>query len=135
MISGRALFSIDPSLFIDDDAAGEGALEREASDDDDDDGERKAVDFTPLSGPELTRTPRGLCRVRTRHAYQPPALGTYRMRRAACPQGPAYCTYGVRVPASGVGYVKRTVAPQVPRQYCPLFNTPGRALPPRSTPR
>ena len=135
VISGRALFAIDPSLFIDDDAAGEGALEREESDDDEDEGERKAVDFTPLSGPELTRTPRGLCRVRTRHAYHPPALGTYRMRRAACPQGPAYCTYGVRVPASGVGYVQRTVAPQVPPVYCPLFNTPGRAPPPRSTPR
>mmetsp|Transcript_19993 Transcript_19993/g.50589 ORF Transcript_19993/g.50589 Transcript_19993/m.50589 type:complete len:410 (-) Transcript_19993:75-1304(-) len=50
VISGRALFAIDPSLFIDDDAAGEGALEREESDDDDE-GERKAVDFTPLSGP------------------------------------------------------------------------------------
>ena len=40
------------------------------------------------------------------------ALGTYRRRRAACPQGPAYCTYGVRVPALGVPYVPRTVAPQ-----------------------
>merc|ERR1719162_2520184 len=29
VISGRALFAIDPSLFIDDDAAGEGGLERE----------------------------------------------------------------------------------------------------------
>ena len=29
------------------------------------------------------------------------------------PQPPPYCTYGVRVPASGVGYVPRTVAPQV----------------------
>ena len=29
------------------------------------------------------------------------------------PQGPTYCTYWVRVPASGVGYVPRTVAPQV----------------------
>ena len=29
------------------------------------------------------------------------------------PQGPTYCTYGVRVPASGVGYVQRTVATQV----------------------
>ena len=124
VISGRALFAIDPSLFIDDDAAGEGALEREESDDDDE-GERKAVDFTPLSGPELTRTPRGLCRVRTRHACQPPALGTCRMRRAACPQGPAYSTYGVRVPASDAGHVQRTVAPQVPPRYCPLFNTPG----------
>ena len=53
--------------------------------------------------PELTRTPRGLRWVRTGYAYQPPALGTYRRRRAACPQGPAYCTYWVRVPASGVG--------------------------------
>ena len=39
---------------------------------------------------ELTRTPRGLRWVRTGYAYQPPALGTYRRRRAACPQGPAY---------------------------------------------
>ena len=52
VISGRALFAIDPSLFIDDDAAGEGGFEREAaSDDDDDDGDRKGVDFTPLAGP------------------------------------------------------------------------------------
>jgi len=53
VISGRALFAIDPSLFIDDDAAGEGGLEREAVSDDDDDGggDRKGVDFTPLAGP------------------------------------------------------------------------------------
>ena len=48
-----------------------------------------------------------------RHAYQPPALGTYRRRRAACPQDPAYCTYWVRVPATGVPYLLRAVAPQV----------------------
>ena len=63
--------------------------------------------------PELTRTPRCLRRVRTGYAYQPPALYTYRRRRAACPQGRAYCTYGARVPASAVPYVPRTVAPQV----------------------
>ena len=40
-------------------------------------------------------------------------MATYRRRRAACPQGPTYCTYWVRVPASGVGYVQRTVATQV----------------------
>ena len=62
--------------------------------------------------PKLTRTPRGLRRVRTGYAYQPPALGTYRTHRAACPQSPTYCTYGVRVPASGVGHVPRTVATQ-----------------------
>jgi hypothetical protein len=45
---------------------------------------------------ELTRTPRRLRRVRTGYAYQPPALSTYRRRRAACPQGPAYCMYWVR---------------------------------------
>ena len=39
---------------------------------------------------ELTRAPRGLRWVRTGYAYRPPALGTYRRRRAACPQGPAY---------------------------------------------
>ena len=60
---------------------------------------------------ELTRTPRRLRWVRTGYAYQPPALCTYRRRRAACPQGPTYSTYWVRVPASGVGYVPRTVAP------------------------
>ena len=38
---------------------------------------------------------------------------TYRTRRAACPQGPTHCTYWVRVPALGVRYVQRTVAPQV----------------------
>ena len=40
-------------------------------------------------------------------------MATYRRRRAACPQGPTYCTYWVRVPASAVPYVPRTVAPQV----------------------
>ena len=35
---------------------------------------------------------------------------TLRMRRAACPQG---ATYWVRVPAMGVPYVARTMAPQV----------------------
>ena len=39
-------------------------------------------------------------------------MGTYRTHRAACPQGPTYCTYGLRVPATGVAYVPRTVAPQ-----------------------
>ena len=29
------------------------------------------------------------------------------------PPGPTYCTYGVHVPASGVGYVPGTVATQV----------------------
>ena len=52
-------------------------------------------------------------------------MGTYRRRRAACPQGPTYCTYWVRVPASGVGYVPRTVAPLGEGRDCPLFNTPG----------
>ena len=51
---------------------------------------------------ELTRTPRRLRWVRTGYAYQPPALGTYRRRSAVFPQGPAYCTYWVRVPATGV---------------------------------
>ena len=40
-------------------------------------------------------------------------MGTYRRRTAACPQSPAYCTYWVRVPATGVPHVPRTVAPQV----------------------
>ena len=40
------------------------------------------------SSAKLTRTPGGLRWVRTGYAYQPPALGTYRRRRAACPQGP-----------------------------------------------
>ena len=38
--------------------------------------------------PELTRRPRGLRWVLTGYAYRPPALGTHRRRRAACPQGP-----------------------------------------------
>ena len=46
--------------------------------------------------------PRGLRWVRTGYACQPAALGTYRRRGAACPQGPTYCTYRVRVPASAV---------------------------------
>ena len=49
-------------------------------------------------GPELTRTPRGLRWVRTGYAYQSPALGTYRRRRAACLQGSACCKYWVHVP-------------------------------------
>ena len=60
-------------------------------------------------GAELTRTPRRLRWVRTGYAYRPPAFSTYRRRRAACPQGPACCTYWVRVPATGVPYVPRTV--------------------------
>ena len=51
-------------------------------------------------GPELTRTPRGLRWVRTGYAYQSPALGTYRRRRAACLQGSACCKCWVHVPAS-----------------------------------
>ena len=38
-----------------------------------------------LPSPELTRTPRRLRWVRTRYAYQPPALGTYWRHRAAFP--------------------------------------------------
>ena len=68
--------------------------------------------YAAQSPPKLTRTPWGLRTVRTGYAYQPPALSTYRRRRAACPQGPTYCTYWVRVPALGVRYVPRTVAPQ-----------------------
>ena len=64
-------------------------------------------------------------------------MGTYRLRvpasrvgyvpdaQGGLPPGPTYCTYGVHVPASGVGYVPGTVAPHVPRAYCPLFDTPG----------
>ena len=37
--------------------------------------------------------------VRTGYAYEPPALCTYRRRRAACPQGPT--PYGAHVPALG----------------------------------
>ena len=32
--------------------------------------------------------------------------------QGSLPLGPAHCTYAVRVPASGVPYVPRTVAPQ-----------------------
>ena len=41
--------------------------------------------------PELTRAPRRLRAVRTGYAHQSPALGTYRRRRAACPQAPRAC--------------------------------------------
>ena len=51
--------------------------------------------------------------LRAPSACQPPALGTYRRRRAASPQGPTYRTYCLRVPASGVRYGPRTLAPQV----------------------
>ena len=54
---------------------------------------------TGQSPPKLTRTPR---------PSQPPALGTYQRRRAAWPQRATYCTYWVRVPASGVPYAPRT---------------------------
>ena len=58
----------------------------------------KAVDaFQSLA--KLTRTPCGLQLVRTGYAYQPPV--SYRRRRAACPQGPVYCTYWVRVTSLG----------------------------------
>ena len=44
------------------------------------------------AGTKLTRTPRGLRRVRMGYVHQPPALGTYRTHRAACPQGLTCCT-------------------------------------------
>ena len=69
----------------------------------------------PGQGAELTRTPRCLRWVRTGYAYQPPALGTYRTHRAACPPGTTHCTYWARVPASAVPYVPRAVAPQAER--------------------
>ena len=50
-------------------------------------------------------------------------MGTYRTHRAACPQGPTYCTYGVRVPASAVRYVPRTVAPQATPASCSSSRT------------
>ena len=77
---------------------------------------RLRVTPSQRASPELTRTPRRLRWVRTGCAYQPPALGTYRTHRAACPQGPACCTHWVRVPASG-GRTLRT----------PHRVTPGRS--------
>ena len=41
-----------------------------------------------LCDAKLTRVLRRLRRVRTGYAYQPPALGTYRTHRAACPRAP-----------------------------------------------
>ena len=78
--------------------------------------ERSFVDENPNIkwGPELTRTPRGLRWVRTGYAYQPPALGTYRTRRAACPQRHALYVRGTRTSLGRWGYVPRTVAPQEP---------------------
>ena len=73
-------------------------------------GDRQAVDLrhhparrraVARRDAELTRAPRGCVGHMAGCAWQPPALGTYRWRRAACPQGPASCTYGVRAPASG----------------------------------
>ena len=46
------------------------------------------ADVCELWDAKLTRAPRGLRRVRTGYAYQPPALGTYRTHRAACPRAP-----------------------------------------------
>ena len=53
-ISGRALFTIDPSLFVDDDAAGGVDFEKGGGDDgdDDDDDQRGAVDLTPMAAPD-----------------------------------------------------------------------------------
>ena len=61
---------------------------------------------TRRSRHKLTRAPRGLRSARTGDADQPPALCTYRRRRAACSQGP---THWPRVPASGVPCVPSPV--------------------------
>ena len=45
----------------------------------------------------------------------------------ACPQGATYSTYWVRVPASGVGYVPRTVAPHRSRRLLGQSRYPGAA--------
>ena len=82
-------------------------------------------------GAELTRTVRPAASVgyvRATRTSLPRWVRTG--RRAACPQGPAYCTYWVRVPASAVPYVPRTVAPQALRLIGPLLAL-GRFLPPR----
>ena len=76
---------------------------------------------------ELTRAPRCLRWVRTGDACQPPAYCTYRTRRAACPQGATYCTYWVRVPASAVPYVPRTVRTAY-RPYRTYRGNPGGRL-------
>ena len=61
--------------------------------------------------PELTRTPRSLRAVRTGYAYQPPACcSTCQRLRAG---GRRLLYVAVRVPASGVPYIPRTVEPQV----------------------
>ena len=60
----------------------------------------------------LTSTSRSPRTVSTGYAYQPPACCTYRRLRAAF----------VHVPASGVAYVPRTVAPQ---ERCKLLQLPG----------
>ena len=66
------------------------------------------------SRPELTRTPRGLRRVRTGYACLPPALGTHPRRTAACRQGPAYCTYRLHTRTS----YTRTATSTVPYGPC-----------------
>ena len=60
----------------------------------------------------LTSTSRSPRTVSTGYAHQPPACCTYRRLRAAF----------VHVPASGVAYVPRTVAPQ---ERCKLLQLPG----------
>ena len=75
--------------------------------------------------PKLTRTlviTPGASAGYVRDAYQPPALGTYRRRRAACPQGPKYCTCWVRVPAWG-GTVRTAFRGHHPR--CPSLASPS----------
>ena len=71
--------------------------------------------------PELTRMPRSLRWVRRGYACQPSAYRMYRRRRAACPQGPAYSTYWVRVPATGVPCVPRSLV--ITPGTCPRSRT------------
>ena len=55
-----------------------------------------------------------LRRVRAGYAYRPPALGTHRRRRAACPQGPTYLyVLGTRT-GLGCSVRTRTLATQAP---------------------
>ena len=77
-----------------------------------------------------TRNSRRLLRaVRSQGAVAlgPPACCTYRMRRAACPEGGStgWSPYA-RAPASGALYVPGNVAPQAP-------TTPPRSPPPMAT--
>eukprot|EP00320_Phaeocystis_rex_P009197 CAMPEP_0119056150 /NCGR_PEP_ID=MMETSP1178-20130426/848_1 /TAXON_ID=33656 /ORGANISM="unid sp, Strain CCMP2000" /LENGTH=417 /DNA_ID=CAMNT_0007036851 /DNA_START=122 /DNA_END=1375 /DNA_ORIENTATION=+ len=85
VISGRALFAIDPSLFIDDDGAAAEPIEREEDSDEEED-ERKTIDFTPLAGPSAAEQEQMAA---ARAAEREAARAAEREAEVAVPAAPA----------------------------------------------